>query len=166
MELRKFDGKSPSVFWDTSEFLEAQVRYLMEEEDPKEVRDRLGLEPGEPITKAAVEAHVMDDQTLMDFEWESVSEALSDILEKYSPDGVFYATGKDLGWRKLTGKSFIDTRERPCKDINEAACFLDKLLPRTDNTWYLYEYKDHFVIVNYHHDAPTGETYRIYPAWF
>lgn len=78
----------------------------------------------------------------------------------------FYCWINDFGWRKASGHTIIK--------LEDAHKFISDILPKTDCTFYIYvdepesnddRRDENYVmrILNYHHDAPTGETYYLRP---
>ncbi len=92
---------------------------------------------------------------------EDCIEALNDWIKKVAGDvgDYFYAWINDFGWTNASGfKTFY---------AKNGAELLNAILPKTQNTYYVYEDKENedknylLRVLNYHHDSPTGETYYI-----
>ena len=70
-----------------------------------------------------------------------------------------------MGWRHRLGYKYIDCEN---KNLRLGSCdagrFLREILPDTDCTFQIYEDGRYLRIKNYHHDAPTGETYLCTPC--
>jgi hypothetical protein len=96
------------------------------------------------------------DRDLTTRAWDDLCEALGEMLEEKSPDGLFYVTGRNMGWQHRSGYKVIET--------SDGAEFLQKLLPKTDCTFRIFDLGDELSIWNAHHDAPTGEGYSVYPC--
>lgn len=82
-----------------------------------------------------------------------IAEQLSNLLSEY--DGTFWLVeASNLGWRKRSGHKF-------CK-IEDGNDFIKKILPNTDCSFFITKNDDGSLsMVNYHHDAPTGESYTL-----
>ena len=112
---------------------------------------------GEPITEAEAMAIANDNYNLFSDEWEYFTENLTELLQKKAHDGnAWRVIGKELGWRKLDGYKYTlaDT----------ASELLRAILPETDCTISVYNYKNGYQIRASHHDAPMGESYYITPC--
>lgn len=112
---------------------------------------------GEPITEAEAITIVNDNYELFTNEWDYFTETLTELLEKKAHNGnAWRVIGKELGWRKLNGYKYTlaDT----------ATELLRALLPETNCTISVYNYKNGYRLQVSHHDAPTGETYLVAPC--
>lgn len=104
--------------------------------------------------KEQILASVYEDQDVLNDNWKWTTEYLTELLNKKNPKGKrWIVEGKDLGWTKASGSKVIDT--------NDGQELLDQILPKTENSFDIYETKDGFSIRNAHHDAPTGEWYYL-----
>lgn len=66
------------------------------------------------------------------------------------------ATVNGFGWRGLNGEKYISA--------DNAKTLLSEVLPDTDCTFHIYNFRNGIAIQNYHHDSPTGnEWYYIVP---
>jgi hypothetical protein len=92
-----------------------------------------------------------------DFEWEDVGYFLTELMNKKNPSGFWKATVNNFGWRNLDGYKFF-----------EAATgheLLQNILPDTECTFNIANFRNGILIQNYHHDSPTGnEKYYILPV--
>ena len=112
---------------------------------------------GEPITELEAITIVNDNYELFSEEWEYFTENLTELLKKKAHDGnAWRVIGKELGWRKLNGYKYTlaDT----------ATELLLALLPETDCTISVYNYKNGYQVQASHHDAPMGESYFVTPC--
>lgn len=95
--------------------------------------------------------------------WEYVQGDLGELMarvrQKSGHPGDYWLAGVDnFGWRHQSGESdaFFATR---------ADEILQRVLPNTENDFYIYDQGDHITIDNAHHDAPMGgEIYTILPV--
>ena len=92
-----------------------------------------------------------------DITWEDFIYDLNEILKVINPNGRWYATVNNFGWRNLSGHTEFT--------IDDAQSFLNQILPDTDCSFKIYyDIKDNNIkIINYHHDSPMGETYYCHP---
>ena len=134
----------PYLVWDTHEILMNQANYLVASGEAND--------EDEGFTMAC------QDQCLMEWEWESLLQDLTDKLNEINPDGNWHAEVENFGWRCLSGYS--DFR------ADEGKSFLDKILPNTDCTFRVFLEADNVIkIQNFHHDSPVGnEWHTIRPA--
>lgn len=134
----------PYLVWDTYEIVAYQARYLVESGAAKDEDEAF--------------ARACNDQDLMDWEWESLLQVLTDKLHDINPRGYWHAEVENFGWRRLSGYS--DFR------ADDGKTFLQEILPNTDCTFKIFlEAGNTVKIQNFHHDSPTGnEWYTIRPA--
>lgn len=88
-------------------------------------------------------------------DYEDAMETLTDLMNEKNEGTYWKANGYGMGWRKKDGHKFFEA-----KDGSE---LLRAILPKTDNTYKIYNEQRGFIIHNSHHDAPTGETYWVRP---
>lgn len=98
--------------------------------------------------------HNLADLTQIAFE--NFLEEFSFILQQISPAGFFCVEGRNMGWRHLSGHLDVTA--------GEATEFIRKAFPATSE-WTL---RGSFDVARkilefslYHHDAPTGEFYKV-----
>lgn len=95
--------------------------------------------------------------------WEFLLDNLQELLEAINPGKTKKWIGvvENFGWMKQSGRS-----EFTADDAEE---FLNKILPRTENTYKIFvetrpEGTYYIKIQNWHHDSPAGdEFYSIFP---
>ena len=89
--------------------------------------------------------------------WADMLDYLQKVLDTFNPDGYWYVTGHNMGWRHLEGYAKFHT--------DKAIEFLRKVLPNTDEfTFELTVEQDSLDMKISHHDAPTGEFRHCYKA--
>jgi hypothetical protein len=95
-----------------------------------------------------------------ELDWEDCVNDLQVWVDKQKDKSHVYAYVwvKDFGWRKSSGHTSFK--------LGDASGLLYTILPKTDCIFYIFETEDPMYdyklrIVNYHHDAPTGETYYL-----
>lgn len=91
------------------------------------------------------------------FEWEELTDDLTELIAERNPDGRWYAEVSNFGWRSLNGWSEFRAVE--------GEEFLQAVLPDTPCNFKVFAWgEDGFAIQNYHHDSPVGrEWYYIRP---
>ena len=128
-----------TIIWDTSDIIDNQVAYLMEEN------------PG--MIEEEAYSHACDDYGLLSFEWDDVCDSLTNWLEELDKGNGFRVEGRKLGWMNRDG--YLEVGECKGKD------FLSKVLPDTECTFTIEKHADRLEIKNSHHDSPTGEYYTV-----
>lgn len=133
----------PLLTWDTCEIAMNQAKYLVEN--------------GEAANEDKGFELACQDSDLLNFEWESLIEFLTEILNAVNPDGYWQAKVIGFGWRGQEGyKDF---------EADNGSDFLKNILLETDCSFKLFLDKSIIRIQNFHHDSPTGnEWYTIQPA--
>ena len=132
--------------YDETDIFTREVAYQMEEHDEDE-----------PITEAKAMAIVNDNYELFGDEWNYFTENLTELLEIKAHEGnAWKVTAQGIGWRKLDGYKYTLA--------NTATELLRAILPKTDCTISVYNYKNGYRLQVSHHDAPTGETYLVAPC--
>lgn len=133
------------VSWDTCEIALDRAKDL--------------VEMGEYDDEEAAFEDACGDSDLYVLEWDDMLSILQDELDRHDPKGhgMWLVDAANMGWRHRSGQKVVDA--------GDASKFLRAILPDTDCTFRIEEgaTPDELVIVNYHHDAPTGETYRARP---
>lgn len=98
------------------------------------------------------------DQDSLEFEWDCITDRLTEFIQKVHPDGDWHCEVNNFGWRHQNGyKDF---------DAGDGRKLLQEILPNTDCTFkvWLDEEAKKITIDNAHHDAPTGgEMYYVTP---
>lgn len=112
---------------------------------------------------------IWEDSDFWDSEWEYLLQNLQEILDRMNPNGKWRVDGANMGWRHLSGWKYIDcalkySGNTRCAVYSDARNFLQKILPNTDCTFKIHEKDGMLRILNYHHDAPCGETYICRPC--
>ncbi len=130
------------IAWDTCAIAKARGEYLREE-NPE-------LSEDEAYQAACRDPFLFEDA------WHHLIQDLGAVLSAISPEGRFYAQGRNLGWRQRSGYATFQA--------HDAGAFLRKLLPDTDCTFTIERSGGTLHITNYHHDAPTGEFYTVTAA--
>lgn len=85
-----------------------------------------------------------------------IEEELNNLLSDPDFDGnkYWYIEGRNLGWRNRSGHKFAK--------ISNGSEFMSEILPNTECTFYIEKNEDKtLTLYNYHHDAPTGESYTL-----
>lgn len=98
---------------------------------------------------------VMEMQDDSMFNQDTWLECLENISELMAGRTKWKGYAKGFGWRKINGYLAFTA--------DSAEKFLSAILPKTDNTFYIYLKDDVIAINNFHHDSPTGEWYYIEP---
>jgi hypothetical protein len=131
----------PFLVWDTCAIAEHQAKFL--------------VETGEAANEDEGFALACADSDLYTFEWEDLTECLTEALNEINPDGYWHAEVANFGWRNQIGYSDFKA--------TNGETFLSNILPDTDCTFNVFIDAGQTVrIRNYHHDAPTGnEWYTI-----
>lgn len=135
--------------WDTSDVVSDRLKFLKEnwgEDHPGEEM------PGDD----SILAGIYEDQDVFTWEWEYLTDYLTEVMQERNPGGEWRVSVNDFGWRKQDGfKEF---------KAGTGVEFLRKILPDTDCTFKIFAYGDDGIAVqNFHHDAPTGEIYYCWP---
>lgn len=160
-------AKKPIISWFPNEILQNDIDYYTSNKE--NALEKLGVEPtdtdfqiDEQTLKERIEELIYaDEQFILELAWESEMDYLSEYLDKINPDGYWVASIENFGWRSTSGYSYIRTDEgKECSAIQ----LLRKVLPDTDNHFYVYKHKRGIKINNYHHDSPSGrEWYYLIP---
>lgn len=131
--------------WSIYEIVKDEADYLMEEH---------GLDEDEAFEQAGA-----DDDLIRD-EWESLCEALTDLMKRINPHGRrWIAEVQNFGWRSQDGHAVFD--------VQTGEELLQKALPETDCTFTIYfDFRRRLISIdNAHHDKPMGgEWYYFRPA--
>lgn len=101
----------------------------------------------------------MDDSDEVDSEflWQDFMADLDAILKKKNSDGYWFAEVSNFGWRNLNGSKHF------AADNGET--FLQKILPKTDCHFKIFNFGNGLAIQNFHHDSPVGnEWYYVVPV--
>lgn len=123
--------------WHPGDIIEAQVRFLMEEE-PDEFPDE---------DKARLFA--CEDYDLLRLEWEYLCDHITELMEERDLDSEpLHIEVSNFGWRRLSGKKLCWAED--------GATLLQKTLPDTENFFDIYGYDKGLAINNRHHDSPWG----------
>jgi len=92
-----------------------------------------------------------------DFEWEDLTDSLSELMKKINPGGYWFAKVSNFGWRSIGGHAFIRA--------DNGRELLSKILPNTECNFKIHRMgKKGIAINNAHHDSPCyAEWYSIIP---
>ena len=133
--------ESPEVNKDGKKFVTAMKKAKLYDSFEKQVRDS-----------------VYGDSDWFQDSYQSMTEQLAEVMKKKNPDGYWRGQVKNFGWRAVSGEKYFQA--------NTGQELLDEVLPKTDCTFYIYDFgKDGLAINNYHHDSPTGkEWYYLIPV--
>ena len=148
--MQSHNGKKFKLItsYDECEIIDAEVKYKLTEDND------------ENLSEEEIRNNVYNSDTLQcayDDMQEFLIEAMNLVHE-------WYCEGLKLGWRGLNGYKVFEvgvSYKNGDKKLTES--FLRHILPNTDCTFYIYKWRNQFLIKNYHHDAPTGETYLLRP---
>lgn len=133
--------QTKSLRWDTCQIAMDQANYLRE------------VDPS--LSEDAAFNEACGDSDMYQFEWEHLIDELTEWLDKMNPNSNWLVTINNFGWLNQSGyKRF---------HADNGKDFLNAVLPKTDNTFTIYNYGNHFEIINTHHDSPCGETYQVWP---
>jgi len=128
------------VSWDTFELTQSQAQFLREE-DPE-------------LSELDAWEFAENDPDLFIWHWEDLEETIGQWLKTYDYPSL-RIEGYNMGWQHRSG--YMDLR-----DVQTAKQFLS-FLPDTNCTFTIYKNSvdNNLRVENAHHDAPTGEGYRI-----
>jgi hypothetical protein len=135
--------------YDPSDIIEAEIDFRMEA-----WQQMYDEEP----TREQLSNDIYKDSDVFQMAWDDMVSYLTDLIKEKNPNGYWSASVVDFGWRNSSGHAFFKAVD--------GASFLRSVLPKTDNTFFIYKYgKNGFAINNFHHDSPTGrEWYYIRPS--
>lgn len=139
----KQNASLPFLVWDTCDIAIQQAKFLVENGEADDEDEAFHI--------------ACEDQDLLEFEWESLTDCLTETLQAMNPDGHWHADVEKFGWRNLNGyKDF---------EADDGKTFLANILPKTDCTFNVFLEQNIIRIQNFHHDSPTGnEWYTVRPA--
>lgn len=114
----------------------------------KELVERAEVEPGKLLLEG--------DNTCDYFEWLNLTDALTASMR--NPDGHWFATVRNFGWRKLSGHKLFRAAD--------GRGLLAAILPRTECSFRVHRCgRRGLAIQNSHHDSPCGaEWYHLLPV--
>lgn len=136
----------PSLRWDT-----LQVTLDWIEQEKEDDPDFAALSDDEQFKHACRNPFLLDD------EWQSLTECLTDWMQELNADGVWRAEVSNFGWQKLSGYKVFTA--------DTGSELLEAILPKTECSFTIHQEGDTLVLNNAHHDAPCGgEVYRIRAA--
>jgi len=177
---QKQEKERPVVSWDTSEIVDGQVEFILNEipedrefiwEDDEEIMELIAEKGYDNFVQNLKDAGLYDraeelaredvygDSDLFSSAWDDLKEYLTELIEERNPSGDWHIEGTNLGWRHQSGSKTLHAKT--------GEELLRGFLPDTDCIFYFYNIPNSkgFHVVNYHHDAPTGESYDIYPKY-
>ena len=137
--------------WDECQIADDEVKYRLEnwEEFYQNYYDTKDENLGEP------DEDLVRDNLFQD-EWEYLIEYLTEIIQKKNSDGYWKVEVENFGWRNLNGHKYLNAIS--------GQELLSKILPKTDCTFYIFNFGKGLAIQNYHHDSPIGnEWYYLKP---
>lgn len=136
------NANAPDFVWNPVRILEDHATFLVEE--------------GQYETEDEAFEAASKDESLLEWEWECLLDALTERLSDINPGGLWYAEVSNFGWRRLSGyKEF---------QADDAKAFLQEILPRTECSFRIFIHDREIKIQNFHHDSPFGEEwYRVSP---
>jgi hypothetical protein len=142
MNTNEHSEPIPLLTWDTCEIAMDQAKYL--------------LENGEVANEDRGFELACQDRDLLMFEWQWLTDTLTETLNAVNPDGYWQTEVTGFGWRGQEGyKDF---------EAYNGSDFLKNILPETDCRFKLFLDKSIIRIRNFYHDSPTGnEWYTIQP---
>lgn len=130
------------ITWDESEVVQSRADALLAEQTAKNDKEALIM--------------AWADTDAMQWAYEDFKDSFFAILQAISPEGKFLVEGRNLGWRQTSGHAFLQAKN--------AEDFIERVFPKTSE-WTLRgcfeQQKRVFTFTLYHHDAPTGEYYRV-----
>ena len=128
--------------WDTGQIVENQIKFLMEEY-------------GEEMSRADAERNTQEDYDLFNIHWEGLCDGLTDWMGEINPEKRDWCVeGGNMGWRRTSGSVEI-----PYSEASTGGDLLQKILPRTECTFTIYNNGIDLEITNSHHDG--NESYII-----
>jgi hypothetical protein len=142
MQTNKHIQSAPLLVWDTCDIASRQSKHLVEigEVDNEEKGFELACQ----------------DSDLLTFEWESLTECLTETLNSFNSEGHWRADVENFGWLNQQGYTEFEA--------DNGSDFLNNILPETDCTFRLFLEDERILIQNFHHDSPAGnEWYTIQP---
>lgn len=127
--------KQPVLTWDSGEIAQNQVHFL--------------LESGEAASEDDAYRQVWADHEFFAFEWEYLTDTLSDLLRQANPTGYWQAEVTNFGWRRQNGYATFKAED--------GRAFLRSVLPDTECSFKVFVDADNTIrLQNFHHDSPTG----------
>jgi len=125
--------------WNTTEIVVAEAEFLL-----REFPD-IYTDEGAAMLEAG------EDDVLFQHEWEYLVDYITELMKERGLDEKpIYCEVVNFGWRGIGGEKVFSA-----EDGEE---FLSKILPKANNTFYIYKYGgDGLAINNYHHDSPWGK---------
>lgn len=173
---------SPILVWDTSD-TDEEVEHRLTDESYYEREDWLEeykrdsgnkeAALNDPLfqewinekKKESVQRDIWEDADHWDSEWEFLIDSLREILDRKNfRNCKWRIEGSNMGWMRRSGYKYIDCASKGRISSSDAREFLREILPNTDCRFRIYEQGRSLRIMNYHHDAPTGETYICTPC--
>ena len=134
--------------WDESDIIDEEVKYKLE------AWEDFGYE--KKPTESEVRDNIDEYGDVINFAWDNMIENLTEIMEKKNPNNKWRAEVKNFGWRSSSGENVFYAEK--------GDELLSEILPKTDNTFKIFNFGKGFAIQNFHHDSPTGnEWYYIVP---
>lgn len=130
------------ISWDTTELVESYLAELKNEVPPEVFAGR--------------EVDIWEDASFFESEWEYATEYLTDLMEQKKQSGYWRVKVNNFGWRNLQGEKVFTA--------STGSDLLSEILPKTDCTFKVFNFRNGFAIQNWHHDSPTGnEWYYVTP---
>jgi hypothetical protein len=155
--------EKPYISWDTCDITEGELEYRKEtwqERYPDVAED----EDGNPCCPDDdyIRNDIYNDPGYWEFEWDSMTEDLSNLMEEMNPSGRWTASVKGFGWQNLDG-------ELPEFKVENGQELINKVLPDCEKIFEIYRIKNKYGIegmriICSHHDSPMGELYYVFPV--
>jgi len=99
---------------------------------------------------------VSQDIDLFMMEWEYFKEVVDEMFFNADDYRFYNVEASNMGWRNLSGEMFVE--------LEDTGDFIRKCLPETEMTIKVFRGSEGVTFVVYHHDSPTGESYRVTPV--
>jgi hypothetical protein len=141
--MADIDKTKPDFVWNPVDIIQSQAKFLVESGQ---------FDNEDEAFEAAVR-----DLDLMQWEWDNMTDELTERLGSINPDGHWHVEVRNFGWRKQSGyKDF---------HAEDGKSFLREILPNTDCSFRIFIHNREIEIQNFHHDSPWGdEWYTVLPA--
>lgn len=88
----------PFLVWDTCDITQQQATFLVDNGEAEDEEEGFRM--------------ACEDQDLLDFEWESLTECLTETMQEINPEGRWHAEVENFGWRNLRGLCGLRGRRR------------------------------------------------------
>lgn len=140
--------------------------YMLPNADSEEERERIKNMSDEEVMNKAVEDRLYWEQKWEDFV-RQMGRLLRDISQRNKHDGYFVVTTNNAGWRDQRGGKVIDVSRYDLENYEArytaAEEFIRTMTLDGGVSFEVERERNRLYITRYHHDAPTGETFRVRP---